>query len=122
MFLLYCNFPCRIEAKPNGGGKGRILTEQQEQDVVNLVQTRNYIRLREIQQHILDNDDMFNNVEAINLQTIARILKRHKVSLKQLYCVPFEGNADRLKQMRVEYVQVKVPVVETSPEMLHCNQ
>ncbi|XP_045915472.1 uncharacterized protein LOC123977049 isoform X2 [Micropterus dolomieu] len=48
---------------------------------------------------------MFNNVGSISLPTIARILKRHQVSIKQLNCVPFERNADRVKQMRTEYVQ-----------------
>lgn len=102
----YCNFPCRIETRPNRGGRGKILTDQQERAVVNLVRARNDIRLTEIRQHILDNDDMFNNVEAISLPTIARMLKRHQVSLKQLYRVPFERNADRVKQLRTEYVQV----------------
>ncbi len=90
--------------RPNSGGK--ILTDQQEQAVVNLVRARNDIRLTEIRQHILDNEDMFNNVGSISLTTIARILKRHQVSIKQLYHVPFERNADRVKQMRTEYVQV----------------
>ncbi|XP_042589280.1 uncharacterized protein LOC122138774 [Cyprinus carpio] len=48
---------------------------------------------------------MFNNVGSISLPSIARILKRHQVSIKQLYRVPFERNADRVKQMRTEYVQ-----------------
>jgi hypothetical protein len=54
------------------------VTDQQERAVVNLVQDRNDIRLTEIRQHILDNDDMFNNVEAISLLTIAGMLKRHQ--------------------------------------------
>ncbi len=86
--------------RPNSGGRGKILTDQQEQAVVDLVRARNDIRLTEIRQHILDNEDMFNNVGSISLPTIARILKRHQVSIKQLY------HADRVKQMRTEYVQV----------------
>ncbi len=74
--------------------------------MVNLVWARNDIRLTEIRQHILDNDDVFSNVEAISLPTNARVLKRHQVSLKQLYHVPFERNTDRVKQLRTEYVQV----------------
>ena len=102
----YCNFPCRIETRPDRRGRGKILTDQQERAVVNLVRDRNDIRLTEIYQHILDNDDMFNNVEAISLPTIAPMLKRHQVSLKQLYRVPLERDADRMKQLRTEYVQV----------------
>ncbi|XP_029553540.1 uncharacterized protein LOC115152827 [Salmo trutta] len=95
----------RIEIWSNRGGRGKILTDQQEWAVVNLVRARNDIHPTEIRQHILDNDDMFNNVEAISLPAIARMLKRHQVSLKQLYRVPFERNADRVKQLRTEYVQ-----------------
>ncbi len=92
--------------RPNGGGRGKILTDHQEQAVVDLVRARNYIRLTEIHKHILDNEDMFNNVGSISLPTIARILKRHQLSLRQLYHVPFKRNAERVKQMRTEYVQV----------------
>ncbi|RXN13243.1 hypothetical protein ROHU_005202 [Labeo rohita] len=84
----------RIEIRPNRGGRSKILTDQQEQAVVNMLRVRNDIRLREIQQHILDNDDLFGNVSAISLPTIARVLKRHQVSLKQPYRVPFERNTD----------------------------
>lgn len=54
-------------------------------------------------QHIQDKEGIFNNVEAISLPTIAHVLKRHQMSLKQLYHVPFD--ADRVKQLRTEYVQ-----------------
>nr|XP_055062604.1 uncharacterized protein LOC129445423 isoform X2 [Misgurnus anguillicaudatus] len=72
----------RIEIRPNRGGRSKILTDQQEQAVVNMVRVRNYIRLREIRQHILDNEDVFRNVEAISLLTIARVLKRHQRVMK----------------------------------------
>jgi len=98
-------FPVEV-TRPNSRGRGKILTDQQEQAVVDLVWARNDTRLTEICQYILDNEDMFNNVGSISLPTIACILKRHQVSIKQLYHVPFERNADRVKQMRTEYVQV----------------
>ena len=78
----YYKFPCRIETRPNRGDRGRILTDQQKWAVVNLVRARNDICLTEIQQHILDIDDMFNNVKAISLLTMSRMLKRQQVSLK----------------------------------------
>ncbi|XP_045907199.1 uncharacterized protein LOC123972033 [Micropterus dolomieu] len=68
----------RIVTRSNSGGRGKILTDQQQQAVVDLVRDRNHIRLTEIHQHILDNEDMFNNVGSISLPTIARILKRHQ--------------------------------------------
>ncbi|CAM4543841.1 unnamed protein product [Leuciscus chuanchicus] len=67
-----------IVTRPNSGGSCKILTDQQEQAVVDLVRARNDIRLTEIRQHILDNEDMFTNVGSISLPTIARILKRHQ--------------------------------------------
>ncbi len=74
--------------------------------MVDLVRASMIFALQKFAKHILDNEDMFNNVGSISLPTIARILKRHQVSIKQLYHVPFERNADRVKQMRTEYVQV----------------
>ncbi|KAJ8338613.1 hypothetical protein SKAU_G00353990 [Synaphobranchus kaupii] len=57
----FCN-ENRIETRPNSGGRGRgrgrLLTDEQERAVVNLVQARNDIRLTEIRQHILDNEDI----------------------------------------------------------------
>ncbi len=102
--------------RPNSGGRGKILTDQQEQAVVDMVRARNYIRLTEICQHILDNEDMFNNVGSISLPTIARIMKRHQVFIKQLYHVPFERNADRVKQMRTEYVQFQDGCCKNIPQ------
>ncbi len=101
----YSNVPCRIVTRPNSGGRGKILTDTRA-GCGRFGSGQNDIRLTEIRQHILDNEDMFNNVGSISLPTIARILKRHQVSIKQLYHVPFERNADRVKQMRTEYVQV----------------
>ncbi|KAL1249194.1 hypothetical protein QQF64_020199 [Cirrhinus molitorella] len=91
-----------VETRPNRGGRSKILADQQEQAVVNMVRVRNDIRLAEIRHHILDNDDVFRNVEAISLSTIARVLKINQVSLKQLYHVPFERNTDRVKQSVIE--------------------
>ncbi|KAL1005532.1 hypothetical protein UPYG_G00060300 [Umbra pygmaea] len=48
-----------------------------------------YDPLTDIRQQILDKDNMFNSVEAISLTSIARMLKRHQVSLKQLNCFTF---------------------------------
>jgi len=90
-------FPVEV-TRPNSRGRGKILTDQQEQAVVDLVWARNDTRLTEICQYILDNEDMFNNVGSIlSLPTIARILKRRQVSLKQLYHVSFEMQTERNK-------------------------
>ncbi|KAK6312738.1 hypothetical protein J4Q44_G00160850, partial [Coregonus suidteri] len=38
-----------------------------------------------IREHILNNDTIFNNINAVSLSTIQRILQRHQVTMKQLY-------------------------------------
>jgi len=69
--------------------------------VVNLVWARKDIRPSEIGQHFLE---VFNSVEAISLPTIARVLKRNQISLKQPYSVLFERNAYRVTQLRTVQV------------------
>jgi len=85
----------------------RVLTDQQECAVVELVRPRNDIRLSEIKQAIEENNDTFANVESISLPTAGHLLKRHQVTMKQIYLVPFERNNARVKQIRAEYVQVQ---------------
>ena len=94
----------RIDRKPHTGG--RVLNDQQEWAVVEMVRARNDIRLSEIKQAIEENNDTFANVASISLPTVGRLLKRHQVSMKHIYLVPFERNNDRVKQLRAEYVQV----------------
>ena len=84
-----------------------MLTDQQELAVVEMVRARNDIRLSEIKQEIEENNDTFANVASISLPTVARLLKRHQVSMKHIYLVPFERNNDRVKQLRAEYVQIQ---------------
>ncbi|XP_039907039.1 uncharacterized protein LOC120745897 [Simochromis diagramma] len=95
----------RINRRQPGGGRPRVLTDQQELAVVEMVRARNDIRLSEIKQAIENNNDTFANVPSISLPTIARLLKKHQVSMKQIYLVPFERNNVRVKQLRSEYIQ-----------------
>ncbi|KAL3971880.1 SH2 domain protein 1A [Sarotherodon galilaeus] len=88
-----------------GGGRPHVLTDQQELAVVEMVRARNDIRLSEIKQAIENSNDTFANVPSISLPTIARLLKKHQVSMKQIYLVPFERNNVRVKQLRSEYIQ-----------------
>ncbi|XP_034147992.1 uncharacterized protein LOC117594488 [Esox lucius] len=94
-----------MNRKPHSGGRGRVLTDQQDLAVVEMVRARNDIRLSEIKQAIEENNDTFANVASISLPTVACLLKRHQVSMKHIYLVPFERNNDRVKQLRAEYVQ-----------------
>jgi hypothetical protein len=71
-------------------GTGCVLSDQQDWAVVEKVRARNDIRLSEIKQAIKENDDTFANLASISLPTISRLLKRHQVSMKHIYLVPFE--------------------------------
>ncbi len=97
----------RIDRKAHSGGRGRVLTAQQEWAVVEMVRARNDIRLSEIKQEIEEDNDTFPNVPSISIPTIGCLLKRHHVSMKHIYLVPFERNNNRVKQLRAEYVQVQ---------------
>ncbi|KAI2643019.1 P3N-PIPO polyprotein [Labeo rohita] len=88
-----------------GGGRPCVLTDQQELAVVEMVRARNDIRLSEIEPAIENSNDTFASVPSISLPTIARLLKKHQVSMKQIYFVPFERNNVRVKQLRSEYIQ-----------------
>ncbi len=57
-----------------------------------MVRARNDIRLSEIKQAIEYSNDTFANVLSISLPTIARLLKKHQVSMKQIDLVSFEKN------------------------------
>ncbi|CAB1341711.1 unnamed protein product [Coregonus sp. 'balchen'] len=96
-----------IDRRPHGGGRGCVLTDQQEWAVVEMVRARNDIRLSEIKQTIEENDDTFANMAFISLPTIARLLKRNQVSMKHINMVSFERNNDWVKQLQPEYVQVQ---------------
>ncbi|KAL3996900.1 E74-like factor 3 [Sarotherodon galilaeus] len=91
--------------QPFGGGRPRVLTDQQELAVVEMVRARNDIRLSELKQAIENSNDTFANVPSISLPTIARLLKKHQLSMKQIYLVPFERNNVQVKQLRSEYIQ-----------------
>ncbi|KAL7871364.1 hypothetical protein SRHO_G00063470 [Serrasalmus rhombeus] len=61
----------------------------------------NAIRLGEIQSAIIDNHDIFENIQSVSISTIDRVQMR----MKQLYRVPFERNGDRVKELRYQCVQ-----------------
>ncbi|XP_049319442.1 uncharacterized protein LOC125780972 [Astyanax mexicanus] len=81
-----------------------MFTAVQEAAIVNLVRANNEIRLREIQSHIIQENTIFSNIQQVSLSTLARILKRNQIRMKQLYKVPFERNSQRNKELRRAYV------------------
>ncbi|KAL0146999.1 hypothetical protein M9458_057523 [Cirrhinus mrigala] len=95
----------RIEGRGHQGGRGPLFTRAQEATILNMVMANNCIRLREIQANIINDDRIFNNIQRVSLSTLARILKKNQVHMKQLYRVPFDRNSERVKHLRTEYVE-----------------
>lgn len=83
-----------------------MFTGVQEATTVNLVLERNEIRFREIQSHIIQDNTVFSNIQRVSLSTLARILQRNQIRIKQLYKLPFERNSQRNKEFRRAYVDV----------------
>ncbi|KAL2085709.1 hypothetical protein ACEWY4_019029 [Coilia grayii] len=95
----------RIERQPRRGGRGPLFTPQQEEAICAMVIANNAIRLREIQSAVIEDGNVFGNIESVSVATIDRVLKRNEMRMKQLYNVPFERNGERLKEIRHQYVQ-----------------
>ena len=98
----------RIGRQPGAGGRRAIFNQQQEQEICNIAVANNSITPREIRTKTLeDNAGIFQNVNAVSISTIDRVLIKNQMSMKQLYRVPFERNSERTKELRYQYVQVK---------------
>ncbi len=71
-----------------------------------MVIANNSIRLREIQQRIIEDDTTFQNIQQCEHFCIRSCTCRNRIRMKQIYRVPFERNSERVKQLRYDYVQV----------------
>lgn len=111
---------CRIGRQPRVGGRGKLLNEQQEREICNMVMANNAITLRQIRDAILQDNHIFQNINTISISTIDRVLKEHQMTMKQIYRVPFERNSDRVKELRYQYVNVSQLLV-VSHYNLTCN-
>ncbi|KAL1252293.1 hypothetical protein QQF64_020089, partial [Cirrhinus molitorella] len=52
----------RTQRRPPGGGRLRLLSEEQERELVNMVIANNVIRLREIQRRVIEDDHHFRGI------------------------------------------------------------
>ncbi|XP_032363963.1 uncharacterized protein LOC116677839, partial [Etheostoma spectabile] len=95
----------RMQRLPPSGGRGKLLNNDQELAIVEMVVANNAIKLHEIQARIVEDHEIFDNIDSISLTTITRTLSKHRVRMKQLYAVPFERNSERVKELRRQYVQ-----------------
>lgn len=90
----------RTERLPTQGGR------EQETEIMNMVLENNAITLRQIQRKIIENNEIFQNIDRVSLSTLDRVLRRNNLRMKQVYRVPFERNSERVKELRYNYVQV----------------
>ncbi len=65
----------RIGRQPHTGGRGKLLSEQQEREICNMVMANNAIALRQIRDAVLQDNATFQNVNSISISTIDRTLK-----------------------------------------------
>ncbi len=107
----------RTERLPTQGGRERVLSPEQETEIMNMVLENNAITLRQIQRKIIENNDMFQNIDRVSLSTLDRVLRRNHLRMKQVYRVPFERNSERVKELRYNYVQVS-PTIDAYSQQL----
>lgn len=110
----------RIARRPDAGGRGRMFTAEQETHIVNMVMANNSIRLREIQQRIIEDDTTFQNIHNVSISVLSRLLARNRIRMKQIYRVPYERNSERVKQLRYDYVQVSYSIIGTESGSAYC--
>ncbi|XP_045065209.1 uncharacterized protein LOC123482242 [Coregonus clupeaformis] len=114
----------RIEGRGHQGGRGPMFSRAQEAAIVNMVLANNCIRLREIQANIINDDNIFNNIQRVSLSTLGRILKKNQIYMKQLYRVPFDRNSERVKHLRNEYVErvLQMDAAEIQHEFIYVDE
>ncbi|XP_048037670.1 uncharacterized protein LOC125262865 [Megalobrama amblycephala] len=95
----------RIEVREHSGGRTRLFSVEQEHAIVDMVVQNNTLRLKEIQQRITQDNQLFHNIHQCSLSTIDRVLRRNTIRMKQVYKVPFERNSVRVKELRFQFVQ-----------------
>ncbi|XP_016315793.1 uncharacterized protein LOC107668441 [Sinocyclocheilus anshuiensis] len=95
----------RIARLPHAGGRTAIFTWEQEAVIVGIVLQDNVIRLREIQERVIQDNTHFQGIDSVSISTIDRVLHRNRMRIKQVYRVPFERNSPRVKELRAQYVQ-----------------
>ena len=81
-----------MQRPPPSGGRGKFLNNDQELAIVEMVVANNAIKLHEIQTRIVEDHEIFDNIDSISRTTITRTLSKHRVQMKQLYT--FERNSE----------------------------
>ena len=98
----------RIYPLPTKPNRRKLLSKQQAKAVVNIVKAQNDITLKQIQQQIIDDSNIFSNINSIDRSTIHRTLKRNNVSMKNLDIIPLGRNTPTTIENRYEYVRQSI--------------
>ncbi|KAK7878861.1 hypothetical protein WMY93_034262 [Mugilogobius chulae] len=78
--------------------------ESQKREICNLVIANNAINLRQIRDAIIQDNVIFRKIQFHQHLYNNRVLRRHQMTMKQIYKVPSERNSDRVKELRYQYV------------------
>ena len=57
---------------------------------------------------MIENNEIFQNVDRVSLSKLDRILLRSNLRIKQVDREPFERNSERVKELQYNYVQVSL--------------
>ena len=98
----------RIYPLPTKPNRRKLLSKQQARAVVNIVKAQNDITVKQIQQQIIDDSNIFSNINSIDISTIHRTLKRNNISIKNLDIIPVGRNTPTAIENRYEYVQQSI--------------
>ncbi|KAI7797505.1 hypothetical protein IRJ41_013831 [Triplophysa rosa] len=103
---------------------GKLLNEEQELAIVNMVIADNEMKLKDIQSRVVEDNLVFGNIAAISITSISRTLAKHRVQMKQLYKVPFERNSERIKELCRQYVQrvMELEANQVPHEMIYVDE
>ena len=74
-FTVLYFFPHRIARQPHRGGRGPLFAPEQEQPICTMVVEINAIRLREIKSAIMEDNNIFENIQTVSISIIDRVLK-----------------------------------------------
>ncbi len=99
-----CTF-YRTAQQPRAGGRAAIFNHQQEQEICNMVIVNNSIRLREIQSAIINDNNVFANINSVSISTIDRVLKRLWSNATRCYLRGIVKEWS-VKELRYQYIPV----------------
>ena len=94
----------RIGRHPRTGGRGKLLNEEQEQEICNMVMGNNAITLRQIRAAILQDNAIFQNINSVRVKE----LRYQYVQVSQLLVV-YHYNLFTIKQLFPNFFGFSTP-------------